>query len=268
MTGFFERLAARARGEPQAMRPRLQGLFESAPGQLFDQSEVFAVVETPAPEPPPPVFALAREVGVVSETSDRGEAASAPPPVQPAPPAAAPKPTVPAVPLITVAPPITVAAVVPAPPVASRDQRQPPAPMPARPAPGLTRRDDPLAPAPRLSRRDDPPPAAVRPDPVRVRQDTDPVRAASTPEPAAAPPTLAPSPRPSPAEITPRVVRARPQQTPPPTVPRQEETTVHVSIGRIEVRAIQPPLEARPRELAKSAVMSLDEYLRSRRERR
>jgi hypothetical protein len=45
---------------------------------------------------------------------------------------------------------------------------------------------------------------------------------------------------------------------------RREETTVHVSIGRIEVRAVQPPPEPRRREPAKSAVMNLDEYLRSR----
>jgi hypothetical protein len=64
----------------------------------------------------------------------------------------------------------------------------------------------------------------------------------------------------------PLVAHARPAQPLPVSAPRQEETTVHVSIGRIEVRAVQPP-DAKPRERAKSAVMSLDEYLRSRRER-
>jgi hypothetical protein len=77
-----------------------------------------------------------------------------------------------------------------------------------------------------------------------------------------------PVPRPSPRDIMPRVARARPPQPPPPASRPQEETTVHVSIGRIEVRAVQPTPEARPREKAKPAVMSLDEYLRSRRERR
>lgn len=66
----------------------------------------------------------------------------------------------------------------------------------------------------------------------------------------------------------PQVARARPTQPQPVSAPRQEETTVHVSIGRIEVRAVQPPPDAKPREPAKSALMSLDEYLRSRRERR
>jgi hypothetical protein len=88
--------------------------------------------------------------------------------------------------------------------------------------------------------------------------------------PAPTSPALAsvPPPRLASRDIVPHVARARPQQPPPPVARRQEETTVHVSIGRIEVRAAQPAPEARPRERAKPAVMSLDEYLRSRRERR
>jgi hypothetical protein len=116
--------------------------------------------------------------------------------------------------------------------------------------------------------RDDPPPSAIRPALVPRPRDSDTARTAPTPASVAAPLALPPPSRPSPRDIAPHVARARLPQPPPLPAPRQEETTVHVSIGRIEVRAVQPPPDLRPREPAKSAVMSLDEYLRSRRERR
>ena len=60
--------------------------------------------------------------------------------------------------------------------------------------------------------------------------------------------------------------RARPAQRRSSPLPRDAETTIHVSIGRIEVRATQQPGERR-REAAAPAVMTLGEYLRSRAER-
>jgi hypothetical protein len=46
--------------------------------------------------------------------------------------------------------------------------------------------------------------------------------------------------------------------------PRPEETIVNVTIGKLEVRAVVPPPQA-PREPARSAVMSLEDYLKDKR---
>lgn len=84
----------------------------------------------------------------------------------------------------------------------------------------------------------------------------------------------------APSQAVPRMTRAVPEP-PPAIVPRVAakpvvperviasagETTVHVSIGRIEVRAMPRPSERR-RVPAASAVMSLDDYLRSHAEGR
>jgi hypothetical protein len=59
---------------------------------------------------------------------------------------------------------------------------------------------------------------------------------------------------------------AAPRQTPMPT-PHQAEPVIHVTIGRIEVRAVEER-EARPRKReAASPVMTLDDYLKSRAKR-
>jgi hypothetical protein len=251
MSGFFESLASRARGEALAVRPRLPGLFESAPGQLFEKSEVFTIVERPAPERPTHTAVPPAEVRVISNAPDRVVTAPAPTPV-PAPPPAPPGPTAPT---LAAEPLRTLLVVSPPPPMTSREDVLLPTPVPIEVAPDR-------------SWRDDPPPAAARRAPVQRSRDGDATHSVTIPAPAAPPPALAPPPRPSPREVVPRMARARPQLSQPAPPPRQEETTVYVSIGRIEVRAVQPPPETRPRESAKSAVMSLDEYLQSRRERR
>jgi len=54
-------------------------------------------------------------------------------------------------------------------------------------------------------------------------------------------------------------------------ISREMQQTIHVSIGRVEVRAVTPTAGApreRPRERHMAARMSLDEYLRQRNERR
>jgi len=85
------------------------------------------------------------------------------------------------------------------------------------------------------------------------------------------PPTPAPAWRETTAEarpaLTPQLSPARRQPAQPQPELVREETTVHVSIGRIELRAAQspPPPRAKPREAEKPAVMSLDDYLQSRR---
>lgn len=54
-------------------------------------------------------------------------------------------------------------------------------------------------------------------------------------------------------------------------ISREMQQTVHVSIGRIEVRAMTPPASApreHQRERRPAARLSLEEYLRQRNERR
>jgi hypothetical protein len=75
-------------------------------------------------------------------------------------------------------------------------------------------------------------------------------------------------PLPPPQPIVPLVARARPEPARSPAAPPREETTIHVSIGRVEVRAVQPQAAPARREASRPAVMSLDEYLRSRSARR
>jgi hypothetical protein len=269
MSGFFESLAARARGEAPAVRPRLPGIFESSAAEGFEQTEVF--VEAARPDAAAPVQAAPPAVAEVRHYWEPPERPSAAPV-----PGQAAEPAQPAAP-----PPRGVA-----PEDAAEPSRPVPTALPPQPAPA---RDATPPPAPATvqatqdrGRHDDTPPAPVRPASVqRPRDDltvrTVPVtaRAASMPPNLAPPPADLPPPgltsppaRSGAREIVPQVARARPAPPQPVAAPRQEETTVHVSIGRIEVRAVQPPPEARPREPAKSAVMSLDEYLRSRRERR
>lgn len=254
MTGFFESLAARARGEAPAVRPRLPGIFESATAaEPFEQMEVFVETAEPAPAAPVQAAPMATEIKVRREVADRVIAAPAP----------APEPvrteaTLPAAvltPVAASAPSRSVAEAVQPRTVPSRDPSPPPVPTPVQVTADR-------------GRREDAPPVAHQPAPASRDDAT--MRAVSAVTPVGPPPSLAPPARSSARDIVPQVARARPAQTPPVArpEPRREETTVHVSIGRIEVRAVQPTPEARPREPAKSAVMSLDDYLRTRRERR
>jgi hypothetical protein len=78
-------------------------------------------------------------------------------------------------------------------------------------------------------------------------------------------PTVAKLRPPAPSAVT--LARAAPESARRARVAPPAETTVHVSIGRIEVRAVPPPIARSPRA-SKPAVMGLDEYLRSRAESR
>ena len=71
-----------------------------------------------------------------------------------------------------------------------------------------------------------------------------------------APATIVVQPRVAPYSEPARSARAQP----PPTA----EPTIHVTIGRIEVRATQPAAPIAPRERQAPTVMSLEEYLRRR----
>ena len=48
---------------------------------------------------------------------------------------------------------------------------------------------------------------------------------------------------------------------------KTEEPTIHVSIGRVEVRAVTPPA-AQPRTAPKPAMMTIDDYVARRKDRR
>jgi hypothetical protein len=137
----------------------------------------------------------------------------------------------------------------------------------------------PAAPTPRDDTREphrthsvEPAPAAQRPAPSRrgvtagerdghVSAPPRAVAATVTPLPAIS--TVRP---PHAAAIVPRAVRAAPERAPARANVPPAETTVHVSIGRIEVRAT-PAAPERRREPAPPPVMSLGEYLSSRAER-
>jgi len=80
-------------------------------------------------------------------------------------------------------------------------------------------------------------------------------------QPANASPPARPQPPPSfvQTRVAPRV-RAEPPRRASETPP---EPTIHVTVGRVEVRARSAPPPA-PKERERSPVMSLDEYLRTR----
>jgi hypothetical protein len=268
MTDFFENVAARARGEALAVRPRLPSLFESAPAQELEQTvDVFATAEA---RPQPSVLRPAHIPGRVPEVPPRQESPHPDISVPAAEPLPAALPSVAPIPVpnpeaakVTVETSVSMLAMTPS-PNPFRSATPPPAPVPA--APHLRRE----VPPPSAGQRREPPPA-----PQDNTADAYAAALPSTDRPqvlvppsAAPPPALVSLQRQSPQPIVPRVGRSRFPQTLPSSAPQQEETTVHVSIGRIEVRAVQPPADGKRREQARSAVMSLDEYLRSRREQR
>jgi hypothetical protein len=134
-----------------------------------------------------------------------------------------------------------------------------PSPPPPRPAP-VTEDRATLGPPPRTRR-------AGTVEPVAPREE--PPRPAVLPRPS--PPPAAQAPRPAPPTrvlVEPRVSVAPPAPPPVPSAPiraaEAPEPTIHVTIGRIEVRATPPPAQpSRPRQAASSA-LSLEEYLRRR----
>ena len=244
MSGLFTDLAARARGEAQAVRPRLPARFEtSAQDPLVEIS-----VETPVTAPADDRL----EAALVERTMETiaAPAAAAPPgPGEPlAEPPADPSPR-----------PTTAAA-----------RRSAPDAAPAEIRVQVERsRLAANAPTPRAQSPDPPAAPALAPK-VTLRE---PEVAAPAPQASAAAETSLASlqrateaPRPLAPRLTP--ARADLTQSPPEQV--HEETTVHVTIGRIDLRATQVPQPpaAKPRKAATPAVMSLEDYLQSRRARR
>lgn len=94
--------------------------------------------------------------------------------------------------------------------------------------------------------------------------------AAATIERAPAPVVHEQAPAPPPgAALRPQIAVMPPARSPRPLAHRLEETamtqpTIHVTIGRVEVRATPPPAPSQKKGPSKPAVMSLDEYLRQR----
>ena len=281
MSDFFANLAARARDSKGAVRPRLPSRFETfdsaraapfdAPRELTIEVEARDAAAPPAPVPD----RVAGEAAMPIAASPAGAVAPAavarmtPEPIAAA--LAAPPPR-------DVAPPVAAAIVVPAratapvpvfprsapPTVPGADERrvQPRVDAPVEHAAESRVRRDPTVrePADDASRR-----AAPR-DRASGEPERAPARGAVRTTPELVPAAARVAREPSAPAILPRVVRAAPQRTPLPAPPPAAETTIHVSIGRIEVRATPPPADRR-REAAPPAVMSLGEYLSSRAER-
>ncbi|RMF55725.1 MAG: hypothetical protein D6746_13290 [Bacteroidetes bacterium] len=75
---------------------------------------------------------------------------------------------------------------------------------------------------------------------------------------------------PSPEVSTPSPMLAPPLAVPPPAptaLPAEAAPAIHVSIGRVVVRAVTPPAPPRRKEAAPSNVMTLDDYLSRRKKR-
>jgi hypothetical protein len=239
MSGLFTDLAARARGEAHAVRPRLPARFETSGEGLAELAVEATAIPAAEGDLEPPEPAAETTAAPAPTVASPPSAEVAEPPVEapqrlrasPRPPATA------AVELHTVVERAEPAADGPSPP--RGETRVPPAPAPS------------LAPSTSLR-----PPETVQ-HPVSAAQ------------------PLTPPPQPSGREataearppLTPQLTPARRQPAQPLPEPIREETTVHVSIGRIELRAAQgaPPPRAKPREAEKPAVMSLNDYLQSRR---
>jgi hypothetical protein len=95
----------------------------------------------------------------------------------------------------------------------------------------------------------------------------------AAPRAAAPQPTREPEVTPEPARggalsslgVRPLIPAARIIPAPVATAPRMSEPTIHVTIGRVEVRATPPPAPSRPRaQITAPPVMTLEEYLRRR----
>ena len=254
MRGFFESVAARTRGEAPAVRPRLPSRFEKA-GPEPQEFNLETIAESPAPREP--VAPRGAEPSHPPRpTIARGD--SSPPP-------AAISPQAPRLDA-------------PAPPSSMAVSQAEPARAEARPQVPAVPQAERLAARPLEATGVAPPAPPLRIDaPSSV---VDPIAGSDAPKPEARPTTTAKLFTPAPTEAPLALATARPApDKPAQPAPRTgaerraatllpEETTVHVSIGRIEVRAAQPSPESKRREPPRSPVMSLEDYLQSRRGRR
>ncbi len=271
MSGFFESMAERARGEDAAVRPRLPGRFEPSSALPPQESpeNVFRMEAPVTPASPAPAIEPPSNGAPAQEPLAR---------MVVAPPAQIPAPSLAAAALIPVTspvPPHTEAAVslpilalhqvIPGPRRNEAETPSVPAPDRRRSKASPPQSPPPVAPKTILSRQDELVAGANRRAPPPVTPQSGNARSELVQPMLSQPVTQALQPRSAPQVIVPRMARARLEPAPPHSVAQREETSVHVSIGRSEVRAQQPPTETRRREPAKPAVMSLDEYLRSRR---
>jgi hypothetical protein len=253
MSGFFESVAARARGEASTIRPRLPSRFESADAgaELFELNiETTAAPRVP-PDPAAPPAAASDSRPAIAQRGETTSPAAAPPAarVETVEVPARPVAPVPRAPRTPEAAPEIHAFAQPPPAVTRTSEVSSPATVPSAPlhSTETTARQGPRA-AP-------PPDPAVEPMPVATF--------ASRVEYALPVATARPAPA-EPAPVRPPRAERRAAGL---ATPR-EETTVHVSIGRIEVRAPPAAPEPRRREPRASPVMTLEDYLQSRRGRR
>jgi hypothetical protein len=277
VSDYFAHLAAAARRTVGEVRPRLPLPFE--PGLFAPSAESEApfaaefVDDKPWEEPPQtPVLTKTltlREAETPSPATvvavpARGALVATPPITELEPAAAA------AAPLPAAAPRASPAAL----PLAAPRMRTPAAPVPqpvlmlsaVRPVPTA---EPSSVEAPSTAARDEPPPLRRSPPAIgrapAAAPPSRPIRSARTAVTypmAASPGGIAPDPTPLPP-LMPRRERLRLDPVSWRAAAPPAETTIQVSIGRIEVRApAAAPSRERPRTT--SPVMSLDEYLRAR----
>lgn len=286
MSDFFAGLAARAREPVAAVRPRLPFRFEdTALGTPALPDETPAAYDEYAPQPAPPPQRAADAAPHAFGTTPIAAGGAVQNASQPQQPSQAAPGTIARVSARSGA----VESPAAAPPAAGAVVAFAATPPPAASAPpARTAHDAASEPAQPRSRRAAPAADAIVPAAARERAPlaASPERAvqrgetlahadaaSSRPAAVAANPPLAPPVVPlvvriaePPAAIVPRVVRAAPERAVARSAAPAPETTVHVSIGRIEVRAA-PGAAERRREAASPAVMSLGDYLSSRAER-
>ena len=283
MTDFLTDLLERSRGQGTALVPRIPSVFEPAPdgtlrfarediiqpgaehtarpaapdtARLATQAPAVTPERMPAPRwPQPSPQATARPEGQLPAPSRTAPAAPARIPARAEGGETGRQPAgEPAIPQARAAvPPAAettreLLAKVAVPPPETADHR----PRAARPATALSRGGDEGVPPPEIKPEttERPGPGALPPPPARVGETLSPPRPGLLTVPpldAFAAPPVPPGPAGDPA--------------PPP------EPTVHVTIGRVEIRAVTAPVpSARPASAARA--MSLDEYLTERNQRR
>lgn len=278
MAGFLTHIAARL-GEPEGqLRPRRPSLFEPPVAAASDLALVGASREglpesaferivdadAPAVETPPAAASPARQRRTgLRAAGPAGPAPPADPPPEPidAPPAARaasalPRRTAPA------AQPAAGLRATPDAPAPNRSGRAirpagiaaSPRTVSADPAMGPATGDDParMKARPTMGRR----PLPRRPAP---RRDDATAAAADDPRDLAAPTPAAPA-----SGILQAPVVVRVLSDPPPARAQRSEPAIHVTIGRVEVRAVAAAPSDTTRRERPSPVMSLDDYLRTR----
>ncbi|HET7536468.1 MAG TPA: hypothetical protein VFJ90_08445 [Candidatus Didemnitutus sp.] len=269
MNNVFANLAARARATEPVIRPNLVSRFEPAPHASNEPTETAVEIDAPHPAsrptvesaPPPPPLSVTHPTPPPMLARDASIVRSAEPPPPPLH-AARENPEEKVVTPVSPATPVIVAAApTPTLPVATPPAAAPvvtsivsSAPVPPTLAPVATVRvEKPEAPTPSAAVRSAPAAPAVTAPARELR-----------PSHAGEPPTLprfASPPMFVSRDMSPAARQAKSEAVTAPVVAAPE---VHVTIGRLEIRAVVPPAPA-PREVAATpaARISLDDYLRN-----